>query len=111
MTDSGLNEATVRKLAALARLALNDSEVGALVPELRSIVAHVDRMRAVDTSDVAPMTYGHADGAVLHVAAALDDNGDNGDDDTVPVLGSAAIAGSAGFDPADATIRVPKVID
>lgn len=103
--SSGLNEQTVKKLAGLARLALDDSEVRALVPELQRIVAHIDSMRAVDTTGVAPMTHGHPDGAVLHVAAAL------ADDDDVTVLGTAAVSGSVGYDPVDGTVRVPKVID
>jgi len=100
---SGLTDTTVKKLAALARLALDDAEVRALVPELARIVAHVDAMRAVDTTGVVPMTHGHPAGAVLHVAAATDDD--------VAVIGRAAVAGSAGFDDDDGTVLVPKVIE
>jgi aspartyl-tRNA(Asn)/glutamyl-tRNA(Gln) amidotransferase subunit C len=105
MTNSGLNEQTVKKLAALARLALDDNEVRALVPELQSIVRHIDSMRSVDTAGIAPMTHGHPDGAVLHNATSP------ADDDDVAVLGTAAVSDSAGFDPVDGTVRVPKVID
>lgn len=105
MTNTGLNEQTVKKLAALARLALDDNEVRALVPELQSIVRHIDAMRAVDTAGIAPMTHGHPEGATLHEAAAP------GHDVDVPVLGNAAVSSSAGFDPADGTVLVPKVID
>lgn len=105
MSDSGLNEQTVKKLAALARLALDDNEVRALVPELQSIVRHIDAMRAVDTSGIAPMTHGHPDGAVLDTPTVPDDN------DDVAVLGTDAVSGSQGFDPSDGTVLVPKVID
>lgn len=101
-TTSGLTDATVKKLAALARLALDDDEVGALVPELARIVAHVDSMRAADVAGLAPMTHGHPDGAVLHVPAAVDDDA---------VLGRAAVSQSAGYDADDGTVRVPKVIE
>jgi aspartyl-tRNA(Asn)/glutamyl-tRNA(Gln) amidotransferase subunit C len=104
MTDSGLNEQTVKKLAALARLALDDNEVRSLVPELQHIVRHIDAMRTVDTSGVVPMTHGHPEGAALHVASVLDDS------DDVAVLGTAAVSGSAGFE-ADGTVSVPKVIE
>lgn len=106
---SGLTDTTVKKLAALARLALDDAEVRALVPELASIVSHVDAMRAVDTTGVLPMTHGHPAGAVLHVAAAA--AADDDDYDDVAVIGRAAVAGSVGFDEEDGTVLVPKVIE
>ena len=104
MTSSGLTDATVKKLAALARLALTDAEVRALVPELGRIVRHVDQMRAVDTAGVVPMTHGHPEGATF-------DSSDNDSDDAAEVVGRAAVAGSAGFDAVDGTVLVPKGID
>jgi len=108
MSTSGLTDSTVKKLAALARLALDDAEVRALVPELARIVSHVDQMRAVDTTGVTPMTHGHPEGAVLQ-GSADDDSADNESD--VAVLGRAAVAGSAGFDADDGTVLVPRVIE
>jgi aspartyl-tRNA(Asn)/glutamyl-tRNA(Gln) amidotransferase subunit C len=93
----------VKKLARLARLALDDAEVRALVPELAGIVRYVDSLRAVDTSGVEPMIHGHPPGARLHAGVTVDDD--------TPVLGRAAIAGSAGFDVDDGTVTVPKVIE
>lgn len=102
---SGLDEKLVKKLAKLAKLAIDDAEVAALLPELSGIVRHVDSLRAIDTTAVPPMTHG----APLH----------EGDEAGVPgatqpaaaVLGRAALAGSAGFDAEDGTVKVPKVID
>ncbi len=108
MTTSGLNEATVKKLAALARLAINDDEVRALVPELARIVHHVDSMRMIDTTGVMPMTHGHPAGAVLHVPAPIAAADAEAD---AAVLGRAAIDQSQGYDDADGTISVPKVIE
>jgi len=99
---TGIDDATVKKLARLARLALDDAEVRALVPELAGIVRYVDSLRAVDVGDVAPMIHGHPPGARLHVPAGPD---------TAPVLGRAAVAQSAGFDDDDGTVTVPKVIE
>jgi aspartyl-tRNA(Asn)/glutamyl-tRNA(Gln) amidotransferase subunit C len=99
---SGIDDATVKKLARLARLALDDAEVRALVPELAGIVRYVDSLRAVDVTGVEPMIHGHPPGARLHVPAGPD---------TAPVLGRAAVQQSAGFDDDDGTVTVPKVIE
>lgn len=100
---TGLTDATVKKLARLARLALTDAEVQALVPELSSIVRHVDAMRAIDTADTAPMIHGHPWGAMLHTSSAPAA--------AVEVLGRRAIDQSAGFALDDGTVAVPKVIE
>lgn len=101
---SGLDEKLVKKLAKLARLALDDNEVRALVPELSGIVRHVESLQAVDTRGVPPMTHGAPlaaanDEAVAAAAAAGD------------ILGRRAVEQSAGYDAADGTVKVPKVID
>lgn len=101
---SGLDEKLVKKLAKLAKLAIDDADVRALLPELSGIVRHVDSLRAVDTTGVPPMTHGAPLAATEPAPPAS----------TAPassVLGRAAIAGSAGFDAEDGTVKVPKVID
>ena len=51
-----VDNATVAKIAALARIALSDDEAGAMVGELNGILAWVEQLGEVDVSGVAPMT-------------------------------------------------------
>ncbi|MDP2345464.1 MAG: Asp-tRNA(Asn)/Glu-tRNA(Gln) amidotransferase subunit GatC [Deltaproteobacteria bacterium] len=104
MTESGLNEKLVRKLAKLARLALDDAEVRALVPELAGIVRHVDSLRSVDTTGVPPMTHG----------APLETTTTTTTTATLiagPILGRRAIEQSAGYDDDDGMVKVPRVVE
>ena len=113
---TGMNEAQIKKLAHLARLALTDAEVRALAPELAGIVRHVDALTAVDVGDAAPMTHG----APLSASGRPDDDDD--DDGLRPAraastgdagassLGTAAVAGSSGVED-DGSVRVPRVVD
>ncbi|GAA4039532.1 Asp-tRNA(Asn)/Glu-tRNA(Gln) amidotransferase subunit GatC [Sphingomonas rosea] len=50
-----VDTATVRHVAKLARLAMSDAEVEALVPELNNILGWVDQLGEVDTSGVEPL--------------------------------------------------------
>jgi aspartyl-tRNA(Asn)/glutamyl-tRNA(Gln) amidotransferase subunit C len=47
---------TVRHIAKLARIAVNDCEVDALVPELNNILGWVEQLQEVDVTGVEPMT-------------------------------------------------------
>lgn len=51
-----VDTATVRHIAKLARLAMSDAEVEALVPELNNILGWVEQLGEVDTSGVEPLT-------------------------------------------------------
>ena len=51
-----VDTATVRHIAKLARIAVEDGEVEALVPELNGILAWVEQLQEVDVSGVEPMT-------------------------------------------------------
>ena len=51
-----VDNATVAKIAALARLKLSEAELGAMVPELNNILGWIEQLGEVDTSDVQPMT-------------------------------------------------------
>lgn len=51
-----INEATVRKIAHLARIKVSDEEAKALVTELSSILDWVEQLNEVDTDNVEPMT-------------------------------------------------------
>ena len=47
----------VRHVARLARLALDDEEVGRYVVQLSAILDHVDAVRRLDTADVPPTAH------------------------------------------------------
>jgi aspartyl-tRNA(Asn)/glutamyl-tRNA(Gln) amidotransferase subunit C len=51
-----VNAQQVRHVAKLARIAMSDAEVDALVPELNNILGWVEQLAAVDTEGVEPLT-------------------------------------------------------
>ena len=51
-----VDAATVRHVAKLARIAVGDGEVEALVPELNNILGWIEQLQEVDVSGVEPMT-------------------------------------------------------
>ena len=51
-----IDEATVRRVARLARLEITDGEAGSLKGELNAILKWVEQLSAVDTKGVEPMT-------------------------------------------------------
>ena len=51
-----VDTATVKKIASLARIAMSDDEVEALVPELNNILGWVEQLGEVDVTGVEPMT-------------------------------------------------------
>ena len=51
-----VGHATVRKIASLARIAVTDDQVEAMVPELNNILGWIEQLGEVDTSAVQPMT-------------------------------------------------------
>ena len=51
-----VDSATVRHIAKLARIAVTDSEVEALVPELNNILGWIEQLQEVDVSGIEPMT-------------------------------------------------------
>ena len=51
-----VDTATVRHIAKLARIAMSDAEVEALIPELNNILGWVEQLQEVDVSGVEPMT-------------------------------------------------------
>jgi aspartyl-tRNA(Asn)/glutamyl-tRNA(Gln) amidotransferase subunit C len=69
-----VDEHTVRRVARLARIAVEDSEVAKLKGELDAILAFVEELSALDVEGVPPMT------SVIPSAARLrDDVVDDGD--------------------------------
>jgi aspartyl-tRNA(Asn)/glutamyl-tRNA(Gln) amidotransferase subunit C len=51
-----VDQATVRRIARLARIAVTDEEVPHLQDELNAMLAFVEELSAVDVTDVEPMT-------------------------------------------------------
>ena len=51
-----VDEATVRHVAKLARIAVSDAEVQKLAPELSNILGWVEQLGEVNVEGVAPMT-------------------------------------------------------
>src|SRR5919202_3342245 len=51
-----VDEATVRHIARLARIAVGDEEVRAFAPELNNILGWVEQLQEVDVEGVEPMT-------------------------------------------------------
>ncbi len=50
-----MDEATVRRVARLARLEMSDEEVARLVPQLGNIMTFVEQLGEVDTDAVEPL--------------------------------------------------------
>ena len=53
-----LNDATVRKIAQLARIELQDQDLAPLANELSSILDWIEQLQDVNTDEVEPMTGG-----------------------------------------------------
>ena len=52
-----IDDATVRHVARLARLHLDDDEERRMRVELSGILQHIDRIQALDLDDVPPTTH------------------------------------------------------
>jgi aspartyl-tRNA(Asn)/glutamyl-tRNA(Gln) amidotransferase subunit C len=55
-----LDTATVRRIASLARIRLEEEEVGRMQAELNGILGWIEQLQAVDTEGVEPMAGGGA---------------------------------------------------
>ena len=93
-----VDTATVRHVAKLARIAMSDAEVEALVPELNNILGWVEQLAEVDTDGVEPLTAVIDNQLRLRPDAVTD--GDRRED----VLANAPAAEHGFF-------AVPKVIE
>lgn len=51
-----VDKSTVARIAALARIAMDDAELERMVPELNGILGWIEQLGEVDTSSVEPMT-------------------------------------------------------
>ena len=88
----------VRHIAKLARIAMSDAEVQALVPELNNILGWVELLAEVDTDGVEPLT------AVIDQKPRLRDDAVTDGDIRDAVLANAPAAEHGFF-------AVPKVIE
>ena len=93
-----VDTAQVRHIAKLARIAMSDAEVEAMVPELNNILGWVDQLAEVDTEGVEPLT------AVINQKLRLRDDVVDDGDCRDAVLANAP-EGQHGF------FAVPKVIE
>ena len=88
----------VRHIAKLARIAMSDAEVEAMVPELNNILGWVEQLGEVNTEGVEPLT------AVIDQKLRLRDDVVNDGDCRDAVLANAPAAEHGFF-------AVPKVIE
>lgn len=93
-----VDHATVRKIASLARIAVTEEQVEAMVPELNNILGWIEQLGEVDTSQVEPMT------AVIANHLRLRDDAVTDGDVREKVLANAPAAEHGFF-------GVPKVIE
>lgn len=98
-----VNQAEVRKIAGLARIAISDAEVAAMESELNNILGWVEQLGEVDVTGVEPMT------AVIPNALRLRDDVINADPLTGGGVQSAVLANAPA--PQHGFFGVPKVIE
>jgi len=96
-----ITEDDIRKIAQLAHLELEDDELRRLAPQVASIVAYVEQLNELDTSDVEPALGGLTPEGERTAAAR--------DDAARPSLGQEAALREAP-DPSHGHFRVPKVL-
>lgn len=93
-----LSPDTVRKVARLSRLALDDAQVEQYRVQLSAILGHMDRLNELDLEGVEPLA--HAADAANRFAPA----------EPGPTLPNSALMDMAP-DPMPPFIKVPKVLD
>ena len=96
-----LTEAEVCAIADLANLHLTDEEIARMARDLDDILAHMDKLNELDTSQVEPMAQ------VLFEAAetaTLRPDVEGATLDNATALANAPLSGSGQF-------KVPKVIE
>lgn len=88
----------VRHIARLARIAMSDGEIDALVPELNNILGWIEQLGEVDTSGVEPLA------AVIPASAPLREDVVTDGDCRDAVLANAPAAEHGFF-------AVPRVVE
>jgi aspartyl-tRNA(Asn)/glutamyl-tRNA(Gln) amidotransferase subunit C len=96
-----INEADVEKVAQLAHMDIPPEELKIFAPQMAEIVAYVEQLNAVDTSNIEPALGG------------LTPDGEKTDssreDEVMPSLGQKTALAEAP-DAAEGHFRVPKVL-
>ena len=93
-----VDTATVRHIAKLARIRMDDAEIDALVPELNNILGWIEQLGEVNTDGVEPLT------AVIDQKLRLREDAVTDGDRREDVLANAPGAEHGFF-------AVPKVIE
>jgi len=96
-----ITEQEVRRVAELANLALTPDEIARMAADMDGILAHMDQLNALDTSDVPPMAQ------VLYEAeetATLREDMERPCLSNTEALANAPVGGAGYF-------KVPKVIE
>jgi len=96
-----ITEADVEKVAQLAHMEITPEELKIFAPQMAEIVAYVEQLNAVDTSNVEPSLGGLTPEGERTDAAR--------DDAVAPSLGQKTALAEAP-DPAEGHFRVPKVL-
>ena len=87
----------MKKLARLSRLALDDSQLAARQKDLEKILDYADRLKAINISNISPMTH-----AVPMTLYRRPDRAQAG-------IGREGLRGSRGYE--DGLVKVPKIIE
>lgn len=88
----------VRKVARLARLALDPADLDKLAGQLNSIVGYVDALNEVDVTGVEPLSH------AIHMEQPR-----RKDEALVGPIGRKGLTGSAGYE--DGLVKVPKIVE
>jgi aspartyl-tRNA(Asn)/glutamyl-tRNA(Gln) amidotransferase subunit C len=94
-----LTAADVRRIAALARLELDDAEVEHFTSQLTAILQYASEVQSIDTSSVPPMSHAAGAGALFR------------EDTIAPSMPrDEALANAPDADRDAGLFRVPKVL-
>lgn len=96
-----ITEADIEKIAQLAHLEITQEELLAFTPQIAGIVAYVDQLNELDTSNVEPSIGGLTPEGERTVSSRADI--------VAPSLGQK-VALEEAPDPASGHFRVPKVL-
>ena len=87
----------IRKVARLARLALEERELGALGAQLNDIVSYIEQLQEVDVEGIEPLFH-----AVPLELRRREDRVHEG-------IGRKALEGSVGYE--EGLVKVPKIVE
>lgn len=96
-----INEADVEKVAQLAHMDMAPEDLKVFAPQMVEIVAYVEQLNEVDTSNIEPALGG--------LTPEGEKTDSSRDDEVLPSLGQKTALAEAP-DPAEGHFRVPKVL-